>query len=116
MGYFWLKEKHTTEQFHFYWKPGYTNLADYFTKHHPPLHHKTVHSMYIVDNFLSRSQPSPSCTASDLQGCIDSSPTTTGIKMSTRSDKCTSNKSRENTTKILLHMYKEALLNNRSGS
>ena len=112
MRYFWLKEKHTTKQFHIYWKPGYTNLADYFTKHHPPLHHKRVRRMYIFDNFLSRLQPSPFCTVSDLQGCIDSIPTTTGIKKSTRSDKRTSNKSRENTTKITLCTNKEALLNN----
>jgi hypothetical protein len=26
-------------QFKTYWKPGKTNLVDYFTKHHPPAHH-----------------------------------------------------------------------------
>eukprot|EP00957_Ditylum_brightwellii_P050865 3857780-Ditylum_brightwellii.AAC.1 len=27
-------------QFRVYWEPGRNNKADYFTKHHPPAHHK----------------------------------------------------------------------------
>jgi len=29
-------------QFRYYWRPGTQNLADYFTKHHPATHHKSV--------------------------------------------------------------------------
>jgi hypothetical protein len=28
--------------FGYYWRPGTQNLADYFTKHHPISHHKTI--------------------------------------------------------------------------
>ncbi len=39
MHFEWLKEREVKEQFCFYWRSGKTNLADYFTKHHPPAHH-----------------------------------------------------------------------------
>jgi hypothetical protein len=29
-------------QFRIYWRPEKSNLADYFTKHHPPPHHVNV--------------------------------------------------------------------------
>jgi hypothetical protein len=28
------------DQYHFYWRPGTQNLADYWTKHHPASNHK----------------------------------------------------------------------------
>jgi hypothetical protein len=38
----WLRCCNTQGQFSYYWKPGTWNLADYFTKHHPTSHHKSV--------------------------------------------------------------------------
>ena len=35
-------------QFKFYWRPGKTNLADYFTKHHPPAHHRNVRGDFLT--------------------------------------------------------------------
>jgi hypothetical protein len=37
-------------QFQIYWGPGYQNLADYFTKHHSPAHHKRIRNLYIHAN------------------------------------------------------------------
>jgi hypothetical protein len=34
-------------QFQIYWGPGYQNLADYFTKHLSPAHHKRIRNVYI---------------------------------------------------------------------
>jgi hypothetical protein len=34
-------------QFNVYWAPGFQNLADYFTKHHSPAHHKRISDVYI---------------------------------------------------------------------
>jgi hypothetical protein len=34
-------------QFLVYWGPGFQNLADYFTKHHSPAHHKRMREIYI---------------------------------------------------------------------
>ena len=30
-----------------YWKPGSQNKGDYFTKHHPPHHHKYIRATYL---------------------------------------------------------------------
>jgi hypothetical protein len=39
MRFKWLKDREAKDQFRFYWRSGKTNLADYFTKHHPAVHH-----------------------------------------------------------------------------
>jgi hypothetical protein len=46
MRFYWLKDRVSQGQFRIYWKPGHTNLADYYTKHHPPCHHKRVRPVY----------------------------------------------------------------------
>jgi hypothetical protein len=38
----WLRCRNAQGQFCYYWRPGTQNLADYFTKHHPTSHHKSV--------------------------------------------------------------------------
>ncbi len=38
----WLRCHNAQGQFCYYWRPGTQNLADYFTKHHPTSHHKSV--------------------------------------------------------------------------
>jgi hypothetical protein len=40
MCFYWIKDRVKLGQFNVYWGPGYQNLADYFTKHHSPAHHK----------------------------------------------------------------------------
>jgi hypothetical protein len=40
----WLKCREAQEQFKIHWRPGKTNLADYFTKHHAPAHHVNIRS------------------------------------------------------------------------
>ena len=32
----------------FYWQPGTMNLTDYFTKHHPPAHHRNIRKEYLT--------------------------------------------------------------------
>ena len=39
MRFYWLRCRESQGQFRYYWKPGPTNLADYWTKHHPAHHH-----------------------------------------------------------------------------
>jgi hypothetical protein len=41
-----IKQKRT-KAMDMYWGPGYQNLANYFTKHHSPAHHKRMRKMYI---------------------------------------------------------------------
>jgi hypothetical protein len=48
MRYNWLRCREAQNQVKIYWEPGTDNNADYFTKHHPPKHHRTLRSKYIV--------------------------------------------------------------------
>jgi hypothetical protein len=47
MRYHWLKDRIAQGQFNLYWSPGKSNSADYFSKHHPPAHHKLMRSQYL---------------------------------------------------------------------
>jgi hypothetical protein len=47
MHFYWIKNRVKQGQFNVYWGPGYQNLADYFTKHHSPAHHKRMREIYI---------------------------------------------------------------------
>ena len=40
MRYHWLRCRNAQCQFRFYWRPGPTNLGDYWKKHHPAQHHR----------------------------------------------------------------------------
>ncbi len=48
MRFKWLKEREAKENFCFYWRSGKTNLANYFTKHHPPAHHLNVQEEFLT--------------------------------------------------------------------
>ena len=40
MRFHWLRDRGVNQkQFKFYWRPGTSMQADYWTKHHPPPHH-----------------------------------------------------------------------------
>jgi hypothetical protein len=47
MCFYWIKDRVKQGQFKIYWGTGYQNLADYFTKHHSPAHHKRIRNVYI---------------------------------------------------------------------
>jgi hypothetical protein len=47
MHFYCRKERVKQGQFNVYWGPGYRNLADYFTKHHSPAHHKRMREIHI---------------------------------------------------------------------
>ena len=51
MKYNWLRDRMAQQQFHIKWDKGVHNMADYFTKHHPPSHHKLKRYDYILKNF-----------------------------------------------------------------
>ena len=47
MRLWWLRCRYSQEHFRYYWAPGNQNLADYSTKHRPPLYHfshRTTHT------------------------------------------------------------------------
>ena len=48
MHFHWLRDREAQGQFRIYWRPGNTNLADYFMKHHPPAHHANVRAEFLT--------------------------------------------------------------------
>eukprot|EP00970_Alexandrium_tamarense_P013334 scaffold3339_cov157-Alexandrium_tamarense.AAC.1 len=48
MRFYWLRDQEAKNQFRFYWAPGATNYADYWTKHHVAAHHKNMRSMFLT--------------------------------------------------------------------
>ena len=48
MRFHWLRDREAQGQFRFHWQPGKTNLADYFTKNHPPTHHVNVRTEFLT--------------------------------------------------------------------
>jgi hypothetical protein len=71
MRFYWIRDRVKQGQFHVYWGPGFQNLADYFTKHHSPAHHKIMRDMYIHSN----DQPinRKGIRDSALRGCANTS-------------------------------------------
>ena len=47
MQFYWMKDRVKQKDFFVYWKPGIQNMGDYFTKHHPPHHHREIHATYL---------------------------------------------------------------------
>ena len=48
MRFHWLRDRECQEQFRFYWRPGKTNYADYWTKHHLPSHHVNMRKEFLT--------------------------------------------------------------------
>jgi hypothetical protein len=49
MRYHWLRDWGINQkQFKFYWRPGTLMRADYWTKHHPPSHHRNMRSEILT--------------------------------------------------------------------
>lgn len=56
MRFYWLQDRINQNQYTIFWAPGKLNLADYFTKHHAPAHHKRMRSTYL---HVPPSSPNP---------------------------------------------------------
>jgi hypothetical protein len=48
MRFHWLRCRAAQDQFRWIWRPGTTNLADYWTKHHCPAHHQTMRPEFLT--------------------------------------------------------------------
>ena len=47
MRIYWIKDRIKRGQFFLFWDRGKNNLADYFTKHFPPKHHRQIRYTYL---------------------------------------------------------------------
>ena len=53
MRFYWMKDRVKQKDFFVYWKPGSQNMGDYFSKHHPPHHHREISATYLyMENAL----------------------------------------------------------------
>jgi hypothetical protein len=59
----WLKDRIARKQFNPCWAPGKANPADYFSKHHPPSHHKTMRPQCLQ-------RPQGNALTTHVQGCV----------------------------------------------
>jgi hypothetical protein len=48
MRFCWIRDGVTQGHFMVHWRRGSDNLADYFTKHHSPAHHRLMRSWYLL--------------------------------------------------------------------
>ena len=73
MHFHWLRDREAQGQFNIYWRPGKTNLADYFTKHHAAAHHKNIRAEFLTrikDLAEARQTKMSSSKIATLQGCV----------------------------------------------
>jgi hypothetical protein len=76
MRFHWLRDREAQGQFKIYWRPEGTNLADYFTKHHPPAHHVNVRAEFLTkvkdlaEARAARQTTNASENIAMLQGCV----------------------------------------------
>jgi hypothetical protein len=71
MRFYWIKDRVKQAQFNVYWGPGYQNLADYFTQHHSPAHHRRMREIYIHASEQPINQKRIRDSA--LRGCVNTS-------------------------------------------
>jgi len=48
MRFYWIRDRVRQGQFNVHWRKGTDNLADYFTKHHPPATHLSLRPTYLL--------------------------------------------------------------------
>ena len=59
MRFYWIKDRVHQGQFRVVWARGDSNLADYFTKHHPPSHHISIRDTYIYTHAVRKGVLNP---------------------------------------------------------
>lgn len=85
MRFYWVRDRIHQGQFYIYWAPGCNNLADYYTKHHSPAHHRRMRPYYV--HMPTSPTELVSATPVSLRGCVDSpNPNPSGSRHGTHID------------------------------
>ena len=71
MRFHWLRCRKNQEQFRFHWRPGTTNLADYWTKHHPGIHHKNFRREILTPVNKVQKLFKTGNSGNLLRGCVE---------------------------------------------
>ena len=48
MRFHWLRDRECQQHFNFFWRPGKTNYANYWTKHHSAAHHVNMRKEFLT--------------------------------------------------------------------
>ena len=74
MRFYWIQDRVRQGHFLVYWRPGSTNLGDYFTKHHSTAHHREIRPTYlhIAQRANAAHATKKPAAIRFLQGCVDS--------------------------------------------
>ena len=83
MRFHWLRDRIKQKHFQLFWRKGKLNMADYFTKHHPPWHHKLMRYRYLHKALYLR-------RVSPVRGCITSLPSVLPLTATLRHPRHTS--------------------------
>ncbi len=74
MHFHWLRDCEERSQFRIFWWPGGANLADYWTKHHPPAHLVKMRPEFLtnIKDLTVKQQALKHAinTMTKLQGCV----------------------------------------------
>jgi hypothetical protein len=72
MRIYWVRNRKQQGHFDIMWRPGKTNLADYYSKHHSAAHHQDMRPIYLhIEPTLGRSPAANLAYAlSVLLGCV----------------------------------------------
>ena len=49
MRFHWIRDRIFQNQFEVFWEPGQVNMGDYFSKHHPPSHHRKHRNHFLLN-------------------------------------------------------------------
>jgi hypothetical protein len=67
MQFHWLRCREAQNQFSFFWRPGKTNLTDYWTKHHYTAQHvKQRKQILTPQSIITALQESKQCNPTPL--------------------------------------------------
>ena len=77
MRFYWIKDRVGQGQYKVKWMKGNINLADYFTKHHPPSHHIRMRPTYLHTAHTTQDTECKGVLIrnSDLSACTTAIPT-----------------------------------------
>ena len=48
----WIRDREFQKQFIIYWRPGISNYADYWTKHHPGTYHINTRKEFLTPHII----------------------------------------------------------------
>ena len=78
MRFYWIRDREQQQQIKVFWQKGEDNLADYFTKHHPPAHHQKMRPIYLYEPKIS--------TRPECEGVLNSQARLAPIKVASQPD------------------------------